>query len=95
MNRLLFLAALALLAACNRNGEAESSAAVQQGADRTVADVRAAQAAAAGTEVESRSAGASAQAARSRADRMQESARAKAARQVGTGDEQVVDTDDG
>lgn len=65
------------LAACNRDQKADN-AAVQQGVERSVADVRAAQAAAAQPAPELLSAGALADAARSRADALRARADAKA-----------------
>lgn len=80
MNRTIAaLLALGLLAACNR-GQEDNSAAVEKGIERSVADVRAARAAAAGPVELSLSAGARSDAARNRADALHERARAKADR---------------
>ena len=74
---LLPLATCLALAACN-NGPKNDSAAVEKGVERSVADVRAARAAAATPAEPSLSAGALAGAARRRADALHEKAQAKA-----------------
>lgn len=79
MKALAFPLALLLLAACNR-GQQNESAAVQQGVERSVADVRAAKSAAATPAEPSLSAGALANAARTRADALHDKAQAKAAK---------------